>query len=93
MPKVVVTAQVEDPAKWEEGFLTRGDLFKTIFAVTKTVNYAMIEGNGVAVCSEPDDLNTFLEGMESAATAEAMEADGIIRETVKVFVLDKELHP
>jgi hypothetical protein len=29
--------------------------------------------------------------MDSPATAEAMESDGILRDTVKVFVLDKEL--
>ena len=26
MPKVIVTAQVEDSAKWEKGFRTHGDL-------------------------------------------------------------------
>ncbi len=34
-----------------------------------------------------------MAGMESAASAEAMEADGIKRETVKVFILDKEFQP
>ena len=29
MPKVVVTAQVEDAAKWEEEFRTHGDLFRS----------------------------------------------------------------
>ncbi len=28
MPKVVVTAQIEDPARWEEGFRTHGDLLR-----------------------------------------------------------------
>ena len=49
MPKVVVTAQVEDLAKWEEGFRTRGDLFRSN-AVTKLVHFATNEGNEVAVC-------------------------------------------
>ena len=40
---------------------------------------------------DPDDLNLFLQGLDSPATAEAMAADGVKRETVKVFVLDKEL--
>ncbi len=92
MPKVVVTAQVEDLAKWEEGFRTRGDLFRSN-AVTKLVHFATNEGNEVAVCVEADDLITFMEGMGSAATAEAMESDGVNRNTVKIFVLDKELQP
>ncbi len=28
MPKVIVTAQVEDPVKWEEGFRTHGELLR-----------------------------------------------------------------
>ena len=39
---------------------------------------------------EPDDLDTFMTILDSPATAEAMAADGVQRETVKVFVLDKE---
>ncbi len=88
MPKVVVTAQVEDPAKWEEGFRTHGDLFRSQ-TTTKPINFATIEGNEVAVLLEPDDLKTFMDIMDSPAVAEAMEFDGVKRETVKVFVLDK----
>ncbi len=29
MPRVVVTAQVEELVKWEEGFRTHGDLFRS----------------------------------------------------------------
>jgi hypothetical protein len=28
MPKVILTAQVEDAAKWEAGFRTHGDVFR-----------------------------------------------------------------
>ncbi len=89
MPNVVVTAQVEDPAKWEEGFRTHGDLFRSQ-TITRPINFATIEGNEVAVWFEPDDLKTFMDILDSPATAEAMESDGVKRETVKVFVLDKE---
>ena len=89
MPKVVVTAQVEDLIRWEKGFRTRGDLFRSQ-TVTKPIYMGAAEGNEVAVCIEPDDLDTFMEILDSPATAEAMEADGIHRDTVKVFVLDKE---
>ena len=90
MPKVVVTAQVEDLTKWEEGFRTHGDLFRN-YTVSKPVNYAMNEGNEIAVCIEPENLETFKEQFESPATAEAMAVDGIIRDTVKMYVLDHDL--
>ena len=90
MSKVVVTAEVEDHVKWEKNFRTHGDLFRTQ-TVTKPVTFATIEGNHVAVCLEPDDLDTCLKALDSPATAEAMAFDGVKRETVKVFVLDKEL--
>jgi hypothetical protein len=40
---------------------------------------------------EPKNLDTFKQSMESQATAEAMAFDGVKRETVKTFVLDKEM--
>ena len=90
MPKVVVTAQVEDPVKWEKNFRTHGALFKSQ-TVTTPVRFATTDGNHVAVCLEPDDLDTCMKILASPATAEAMAFDGVKKETVKVFVLDKEL--
>jgi hypothetical protein len=89
MPMIIVTAQVQDPVKWEKGFLTHGDLFRT-YNLGAPVRYS-IAGNEVAVCMEPKNLDTFKQSMESQATAEAMAFDGIKRETVKTFVLDKEM--
>jgi hypothetical protein len=37
------------------------------------------------------DLGAFKRAMESQATADAMAFDGVKRETVKMFVLDKEV--
>ena len=37
MPKVVVTAQVENVVKWEAGFRTHGDLFRNAYTVTTPV--------------------------------------------------------
>ena len=90
MPKVVITAQVEDLVKWEKGFRTHGNLFRSQ-TVTKPIDFATIAGNEVAVCAEPDDLATFMKIMDSPAVAEAMAFDGVKRETVKMFVLDKQL--
>jgi hypothetical protein len=88
MPKVVVTAQVEDPLKWEQNFRTHGDLFRSQ-TVSLPIDFSTIEGNHVAVCLEPNDLTTFMKALDSPATAEAMAFDGVKRDTVKVFVLDK----
>jgi hypothetical protein len=51
----------------------------------------MIAGNEVALIMEPENLDAFMQSMESQATAEAMATDGVKRETVKTFVLDKEM--
>ena len=90
MPKVIITAKIEDPVKWEEGFRTHGDLFKA--QTVGRVDFA-VDGDGVVCCFDAGDLDTYLEVLDSDATAEAMATDGVIRETVKVFVLDKEFTP
>ncbi len=90
MPKVVVTAQIEDPARWEEGFRTHGDLLRRQ-TIDNPIGFSIIEGNQVACCFKPEGLDTYLEILNSPETAAAMEYDGVRRETVKVFVLDKEL--
>ena len=89
MTKVLVTAQVEDSAKWEAGFRTHADLFRKQ-TISKPVNFSMNDNNEVAVCFEPDNLETYLESMNSPETAEAMALDGVKKETVKIYVLNKE---
>ena len=89
MTRIVVSAQVEDLAKWEEGFRTHTDLFKSQ-TVSGSIGMATTEGNEVAVCFEVENVDTFMEVLRSPATAEAMEADGLNRDTVKVFVMDRE---
>ena len=88
MPKVVITAQVEDLAQWEAGFRSHGDLFRSQ-TIKNPIDISMNEGNEVALIFEPEDLGTFLELLESAGP-EAMANDGVKRETVKMFVMDKE---
>ena len=89
MPKVVITAEVEDTAKWEQGFHSHGDLFRSQ-TITTPISMAIREGNEVAICAEPADLGTFMEILESPVTAEAMGHDGVRRDTVKVYVMDRE---
>ncbi len=89
MPRIIITAQVEDAANWEKGFRTHGDLFRE--QTTTAVNFTVTNDNEVAVHFEADNLDKYMELLESPATAEAMALDGVKRETVKVFVLDKVL--
>lgn len=90
MTKVIITAQVEDSAKWEAGFRTHVDLFRTM-SITKPIEFTTLPNNDVALCAEPDDLSAYLKILDSPATAEAMAFDGVKRDTVKVFVLDKDV--
>ena len=90
MAKVIVTGKVKDPVAWEKGFLTHGDLFKSQTA--RSVSYSIGEGNKFVVCFDPVDLAASLKVLESPATAEAMEVDGVLRDTVEMFVLDKEVN-
>jgi len=88
MAKVVVTAKVEDIVKWEEGFRTHGDLFRRQ-TITKPINISIGEENEVAVFFEPENLDTFMQILESEGP-EAMASDGVIKDSAKVFILDKE---
>ena len=90
MAKVIVTTEVEDASKWEEGFRTHVELFRT-YTINKPIHFNGNDNNEVAILFEPDDLDKFLASMDAPETAEAMAYDGVKRETVKVYVLDKEL--
>ncbi len=89
MPKVIVTCEVQDGEKWEINFRTHTDLFRT-YTLQAPMHFA-ISANEVTLCMEPGDLEAFRRSMDSPATVEAMELDGVKRETVKMLVLDKEL--
>ena len=88
MAKIIITAKVEDGAKWEEGFRTHGDLLRSM---TSTATYFTIsKDNEVTIYADVDDVDKYFEVLDSPATAEAMASDGVMRDTVKVAVLDKE---
>jgi hypothetical protein len=87
VPRVVLTAEVDDLATWERGFRTHGDLFRQMGVLS--MEYCTSEGNRVAVCGHTTDLDAYMKVFNSPATAEAMASDGVKRETVQVFVLDK----
>jgi len=90
MPKVIVTAQVEDSANWENGFRNHAGLFNDYTATA--INFSATDDNEVAILWDVTNLAKYLELMDSPETAEAMAQDGVKRETVKVYVLDKEIN-
>jgi hypothetical protein len=89
MPKVILTAQVEDAAKWEAGFKTHGVVFQS-YGLQAPVEY-VVNGKEIAILMQPKDLDAFKKAMETKETADAMAFDGVKRDTVKMFVLDKIL--
>ena len=89
MATVVITGQVEDSAKWEANFPTHRDVFRSYTATS--VRYGTTEDNDVITIWEVKDADTMLSLIDSEETAEAMQSDGVKRETVKVYVVDKAL--
>ncbi|MBV8830551.1 MAG: hypothetical protein JO108_15100 [Acidobacteriaceae bacterium] len=87
MAKVLMTAQVQDGAKWETSFRTHGDLFKT-YGLLGPVQFT-VSGNEVAQSMETEDVQAFLNSINESQTVEAMKVDGVKRDTVKVYVLYK----
>ena len=89
MSKVIITAQVNDSASWEAGFRTHPELFNEYTATA--VHFAATDDNEVAILWEIADMARFLEVLDSPETAEAMAVDGVNRDTVKIYLLDKEM--
>ena len=89
MTGVVVTAHVRDAAKWERGFRAHADLFKRIN--TSSIHYTITKNNDVAMYSETNDVDAYRNFTQSPDVARAMEEDGVERDTLKVFALEKEL--
>lgn len=88
MTRVILTAQVESLEKWEKGFRSHVELFRSM-GVHKSIEYTMVAPNTIAITSEVEDIAKYLQMLQSPETAAAMDVDGAIKETVQVFVLDK----
>ncbi len=85
---MIITAKVEDTTKWEKGFRSHGELFKRQTCVSP-VHISINEGNEVAVIFEPENLETFMHILETEGP-DAMANDGVIQETMKLFITNKE---
>lgn len=88
MSRVIITAQVKDSANWENGFRSHAGLFNDYTATA--IQFTATDDNEVAILWEVVNQDRFLELLDAPETAEAMAQDGVIGETVKVYVLDKE---
>lgn len=88
MSRIILTAQVEDSEQWEEKFRTQGELLRSMG--TSVSYFTTTDDNEIAIYAEPPDVDHWFAVMESPDIAAAMAMDGVKRETVKVFVLDKE---
>ena len=87
MPTVIVTAQCEDSTKWEEGFRTHGGLFRDM--TVSNIQFTATDDNEIAIRFDVDNLDTYFEIFGQPIMADSMKFDGVKRDTVKVFVLDK----
>lgn len=90
MPKIVLTAQVEDADTWEDDFRSHRDLFAD-FGYTDLYEFGIGENSEIAIVVDVDDPDDFLAALSSPENIAAMENDRVLRDTVKVWVLDKEL--
>lgn len=90
MTKVIVTAKVKDVGAWEKGFRTHADLFKSSGQTASPILFGIGSNDEVAVCFEVANLQEYQKFIETAENVAAMEADGVRRDTVRNFVLDKE---
>jgi hypothetical protein len=91
MSGIVLTAHIKDSARWEKSFRSHGELFRQNNITL--IHYTITNNNDVVMYSETDDVEAYERFVQSPATAQAMEEDGVERDTVKVYRLDKELKP
>ena len=90
MASVIVTGEVENAANWEPQFRTHVELFRSQTSVSP-MRFTVTDEKRFAIYTEVTDLSTFQKVLDSQATVNAMTEDGVKRDTVQVYVLDKKL--
>lgn len=93
MARMVMTGEVEDAMAWEARFRSHRDLFATIYGEMgmNAIHFSTTDDNRFVIYSEPPDAEEFFRTLESEEIKAAMAEDGVKRETVQVYILDKEL--
>ena len=81
--------EVHDLPQWERNFRTHGELFRR-----QTINghydYTMIEdSNRVVLSADVRDIDTFFHMLKSPDADDAIDLDGVERESIQFFVLHK----
>lgn len=89
MVKLLVTAEVENRTEWEKSFRTHGELFRG-FGFKSPISIGTNENNEVAVIVSADDAQAAMATLTTPENVQAMEADGVKRDTVRALILDKE---
>jgi hypothetical protein len=85
---VVLTAHVKDPAKWEKGFRSHTELHRR--GPTQLIHYTVTQNNDIVMYSETENVDEYLKYIRSPEVAKAMDEDGVDRDTLKVYPLEKE---
>ena len=89
MPRIVFMIEVDDLTEWEQKFRTHGDLFRRQ-TIDGHYEYTMIEdGKRVVLSADVRDIDTFFDVLETPAADAAKDLDGVNRDRIEVFVLDK----
>ena len=89
MPKIVAISQVEDLQAWEKAVRTHGDLFRRQTIRGRYEYTTVADENRIVMCAEVDDVDTFFKELKSQDAEDAKDFDGIKRESLQFFVLDK----
>ena len=90
MVKILITAKVEDGTLWESKFRSHAELFKS-WGIGSPIYFGVNSNNEVAILEEVASVEAFEENLNSSEADAAMSEDGIIGETFKWWLLDKEL--
>ena len=92
MTRIVFTAKVKDAVKWEEGYREHAPMLRDKPGVTKPIHFSTsAETNEICIQGEPDNLEKYLELVQTPEMVEAMEKNGVLRDTVKLYILDKQI--
>lgn len=90
MPMIIATGQCKDAKRWEKGFRSHADLFR-LQSVVSPIQFSVNDNNYFAILFEAEDLEKYQDILESDATADALASDGVVFDSIKVFLLDREL--
>ena len=86
---IVLTVHVKNPAKWEQGFRSHTELHGR--GPTQLMHYTITNNNEVIMYSETENVDEYMKYIRSPEVAKAMDEDGVDRDTLRVYALDKEL--